>query len=168
MGLRPATGVRLVSTLALLRSRHLFLETLRRHEPAFGPGRNPNLTEQMPKPKSQNQKRRSRTPESHTDTRPSRPPSLRIVEVFGGGDLGFGAWDLPVLHSPVLFEPLTGGHWPRNLRFLPQDFHNCGKRCGKAGGGLSWAGKHAILLVFWRGETGPRAADWASARIPKL
>src|SRR5690606_3484684 len=50
MGLGPATRIRLIGSLALLRSRHLFLETVRRTAPVSGPGRNLNTTEEFAKP----------------------------------------------------------------------------------------------------------------------
>ena len=124
MGFGPAAGVRLVGTLSLFRSRHLFLDTLRRNEPCSGRGRNLNLTEQLPNPKSQ-----IPSPNPTAETRAGR-----LCSVFWS--LGFGIWGLgfagATFPSPV--RPDCAGHHHESLRFLPQDFHNCGKRCGKARG----------------------------------
>ena len=50
-------------------------------------------------------------------------------------DLGFGFWDLGFGISGVTVAGSAGGAEEAvrpTLRFLPQDFHTCGKHCGKA------------------------------------
>jgi hypothetical protein len=41
------------------------------------------------------------------------------------------------------------------LRFLPQDFHTCGKHCGKAGSSLRVGRKTAGSWAFLEGERLP-------------
>jgi hypothetical protein len=64
-------------------------------------------------------------------------------------DLGLGPRELPVLQSRVPGSA-RNRRWKRNLRFLPQDFHNCGKRCGKAGRTLELDLRSPYLSGFLR------------------
>jgi len=68
-----------------------------------------------------------------------------------GPDPGFR-----VLQSRVLLPPGSGSR-SESLRFLPQDFHNCGKRCGKSGRTPVLSSKTCVFTgVFNRRKPGDR------------
>ena len=142
MGLGPAAGIRLVGALSLLRSRHLFLETVRRTEARSGPGRNLNSKEERPKFQNSNPTFGSLQEDSGRNR--VFPHVLREV--------GFAIWDwgLRMLQSPVLIaEPGRTKHFG----FSPKISTTVENAVEKPRAERSSTEKCAILRVFLRGES---------------
>jgi hypothetical protein len=67
-------------------------------------------------------------------------------------DLGFGFWDLRC-YSRGLRSGVEDMDSSPTLRFLPQDFHTCGKNCGKAADPEQGAAKTMISWRLLQGES---------------
>jgi len=67
--------------------------------------------------------------------RPGSPPSFVTVEGNLNTSRQFQGcqriWGLGADALCYSRGRSSRGHWRKRLRFLPQDFHRCGKHCGK-------------------------------------
>jgi hypothetical protein len=150
MCLGPAAGVRLVGTLSLLRSRHLFLETVRARSPSPDSGRNLNSKEEVPNSKTQ-------IPRSvASGGQPAENLCLSSRFARGGiCNLGLGIADATVA-SPGIAEP--GRTRAANaFGFSPKFSTTVENAVENPGVPRSSTEKCALLQGFYRGETRERA-----------